>query len=367
MPGRGRPGDAQLPDACLGPGRRRSLRRRSDLAGVWTAVRDEIELPRPSALERILVRLGLPPGDAMLVASAPALRGSWICAVALAVAFALGGGLAARTGNVTLFLTVAPIVPVLAVATAFGPEGGPALEQESAAPYPLVRLVLLRTGAVLLAALPVVLVGQLFFPELAAWVWLLPALGFTAAVLGLSTWFGPWRPATAITASGSSARLPPAGSTPSGRSSPPATSSSTSSCSSSGRSFSCCGPGVSAPSEGSRHDFDRPTTVSLRGVTKRYRSLAALDVVDLDLGSGITGLLGPNGAGKTTMLRVMATVLAPDEGRGSPARTGPRRPAGPHRGQAPARLPAAGARLPARLLDDGLRQLHGRPQGVGRP
>jgi len=57
------------------------------------------------------------------------------------------------------------------------------------------------------------------------------------------------------------------------------------------------------------------TTVSLRGVTKRYRSLAALDAVDLDLDSGITGLLGPNGAGKTTMLRVMATVLAADEGQ----------------------------------------------------
>lgn len=171
-----------------------------DLSAVWTAVRDEIELPRPSGLERMLVRLGLPPGDAMLVSSAPALRGSWICAVVLAVAFAVGGGLAARTGNVTLFLTVAPLAPVLAVATAFGPEGGAALEQESSAPYPLVRLVLLRTAAVLLAALPVVLVGQLVFHEVAAWVWLVPALGFTAAVLGLSTWFGPWRPATAITA-----------------------------------------------------------------------------------------------------------------------------------------------------------------------
>ena len=170
-----------------------------DLAAVWTAVRDEIELPRLSVLERLLARLGLPPGDAMLVAAAPALRGSWICAVALAVAFAVGGGLAARTGNVMMFLIVAPLVPVLAVATAFGPEAGPALEQESAAPYPLARLVLLRTAAVLLAALPVVLVGQLVFPESAAWVWLLPALGFTAAVLALSTWFGPWRPATAIT------------------------------------------------------------------------------------------------------------------------------------------------------------------------
>ena len=56
------------------------------------------------------------------------------------------------------------------------------------------------------------------------------------------------------------------------------------------------------------------TTVRLTGVTKRYRTVAALDHVDLTLGPGITGLLGPNGAGKTTMLRVMATVLRPDEG-----------------------------------------------------
>ncbi|KRB47089.1 hypothetical protein [Terrabacter sp. Root181] len=183
-----------------------------DLAAVWTAVRDEIEVPRVSVLERLLGRLGLPPGDAMLVAAAPALRGSWICAVALAVAFAVGGAVAARNGSVMIFLVVAPLVPVLAVATAFGPEGGPALEQESSAPYPLARLLLLRTAAVLLAALPVVLVGQFVFPESAAWVWLLPALGFTAAVLALSTWFGPWRPASAITvvwviATGAASRL----------------------------------------------------------------------------------------------------------------------------------------------------------------
>jgi len=183
-----------------------------DLAAVWTAVRDEIEVPRVSVLERLLVRLGLPPGDAMLVAAAPALRGSWICAVALAVAFAVGGTLAARNGSVLIFLVVAPLVPVLAVATAFGPEAGPALEQESSAPYPLARLLLLRTAAVLLTALPVVLVGQLVFPESAAWVWLLPALGFTAMVLALSTWFGPWRPAGVITltwviATGTAARL----------------------------------------------------------------------------------------------------------------------------------------------------------------
>ncbi|HKX66013.1 MAG TPA: ATP-binding cassette domain-containing protein [Intrasporangium sp.] len=55
-------------------------------------------------------------------------------------------------------------------------------------------------------------------------------------------------------------------------------------------------------------------TVSLTGVTKRYRATRALDEVTLALTPGITGLLGPNGAGKTTMLRVIATVLRPDDG-----------------------------------------------------
>jgi hypothetical protein len=169
-----------------------------DLALVWRGVRDTLEVPRVSFLERLLSRLGLPPADAMLVAAAPALRGSWICAVALAVAFAVGGAVSARTGSSGVFLVLAPLVPVVGVAVAFGPEAGPALEQESSAPYPLVRLVILRTGAVLLAAHPVVVVGQLLFPQHVAWLWLLPALGFTATVLGLSSWFGPWRPAVAV-------------------------------------------------------------------------------------------------------------------------------------------------------------------------
>lgn len=169
-----------------------------DLDAVWSAVRDEVELPRPSWLERALLRAGLPPGDAVLAGAAPALRGSWLCALTLAVLFALGGATSARSGGLLLFLTLAPLAPVLGVAVAFGPEGGSGLEQESAAPYPLVRLVLLRSAAVLLAALPVVILGQQLFPERLDWRWLLPAAGFTALVLALSPWFGPWRPAVAI-------------------------------------------------------------------------------------------------------------------------------------------------------------------------
>jgi ABC-2 type transport system ATP-binding protein len=57
------------------------------------------------------------------------------------------------------------------------------------------------------------------------------------------------------------------------------------------------------------------TTVRLTGVGKKYGRTHALRGVDLVLGTGVTGLLGPNGAGKTTLLRILATVLAPSEGR----------------------------------------------------
>jgi ABC-2 type transport system ATP-binding protein len=56
-------------------------------------------------------------------------------------------------------------------------------------------------------------------------------------------------------------------------------------------------------------------TVSVRALSKQYGATRALDHVDLDLGTGVTGLLGPNGAGKTTLLRCLATTLAPDGGR----------------------------------------------------
>jgi daunorubicin resistance ABC transporter ATP-binding subunit len=55
--------------------------------------------------------------------------------------------------------------------------------------------------------------------------------------------------------------------------------------------------------------------VSVRGVRKRFGSTVALSGVDLEVARGeVLGLLGPNGAGKTTLVRVLATLLPPDEG-----------------------------------------------------
>ncbi len=57
------------------------------------------------------------------------------------------------------------------------------------------------------------------------------------------------------------------------------------------------------------------STVEVHGVHHHFGATRALDGVDLAISPGITGFLGPNGAGKTTLLRLIATTLAPSQGR----------------------------------------------------
>jgi ABC-2 type transport system ATP-binding protein len=54
--------------------------------------------------------------------------------------------------------------------------------------------------------------------------------------------------------------------------------------------------------------------VRARGVVKRWGSTLALDGVDADIGSGVTGLLGANGAGKTTLLGLVLGLHPVDDG-----------------------------------------------------
>lgn len=55
--------------------------------------------------------------------------------------------------------------------------------------------------------------------------------------------------------------------------------------------------------------------IRTEGVVKRYGEVTALDGLDLAVPKGtVLGLLGPNGAGKTTAVRILTTLLVPDEG-----------------------------------------------------
>ncbi|MBK9063950.1 MAG: ABC transporter ATP-binding protein [Acidobacteria bacterium] len=57
------------------------------------------------------------------------------------------------------------------------------------------------------------------------------------------------------------------------------------------------------------------TLLSVRGLTKRFGGLTALDDVSFDVAPGeIYGVIGPNGAGKTTLFSCLVGALAPTAG-----------------------------------------------------
>src|SRR6266508_842237 len=74
--------------------------------------------------------------------------------------------------------------------------------------------------------------------------------------------------------------------------------------------------GTSANTEGGQ-GMGEPAVVTER-LHKRFGNVVALDGVDLQAEQGtVLGLLGPNGAGKTTTVRILTTLLPPEEGRAS--------------------------------------------------
>jgi ABC-2 type transport system ATP-binding protein len=56
------------------------------------------------------------------------------------------------------------------------------------------------------------------------------------------------------------------------------------------------------------------TAIELRGVSRWYGNVVAVNDITMTIGPGVTGLLGPNGAGKTTIMHMIAGFLAPSRG-----------------------------------------------------
>jgi oleandomycin transport system ATP-binding protein len=58
------------------------------------------------------------------------------------------------------------------------------------------------------------------------------------------------------------------------------------------------------------------SAIEVEGLVKTFGKVRALDGIDMVAGQGtVFSLLGPNGAGKTTAIRILSTLLVPDEGR----------------------------------------------------
>ena len=128
-----------------------------------------------------------------MVDTAPVLRIGWIVGVGVVLGFAVVASLLVDDGSLAPFLALAPLVPVAGVAIAYGPSADPSYEAVLASPYPMFRLVLLRTAAVLATSLPLLVLGGLLlpFPPTTAVEWLLPAAGCTVVVLAASSWIDP--------------------------------------------------------------------------------------------------------------------------------------------------------------------------------
>src|SRR5438105_9610481 len=55
--------------------------------------------------------------------------------------------------------------------------------------------------------------------------------------------------------------------------------------------------------------------LAMRGISKRFPGVVALDNVNLEVSGGeVVGLVGENGAGKSTLMKILGGVLQPDAG-----------------------------------------------------
>ncbi len=156
----------------------------------FSAITAELDAPKRGLVERVMVRLGLDEHVARLMAATPVLRRSWYLASVLVLFFGLAAAGSDGSGSVAFFLAVAPVVPVLGVALAYGPGVDPAHDMTVATPVSGFRLLLLRSVAVLATSVVFGGVAAVIVAVdygIRALAWMLPALMLTTATLALAT------------------------------------------------------------------------------------------------------------------------------------------------------------------------------------
>ncbi|MET7403277.1 hypothetical protein ABZS66_58350 [Dactylosporangium sp. NPDC005572] len=163
----------------------------------WARVDAALDAPVPGLVERLLLRLGVPDHTARLLAATPALRLSWLVAIALTLAMTAA---VARLADPLVFLAAAPLLPLLGVAVSFGPGIDPTYEIALVAPIRSFRLLLLRCAAVVSANAVLCALASLGLPDegIGAAGWFLPSLALTVLTLLLAPRFGTVAAACAV-------------------------------------------------------------------------------------------------------------------------------------------------------------------------
>jgi len=164
----------------------------------WRAITIELDAPRPGRIERFLRFVGFPPHITRVVVATPALRRAWFVATALAIIVGLAATDATKPReNLFLLLLLAPLLPVMGVALAYGAESDPAHEIALATPLRGLRLVLTRATVVLAFSSGWLGLAALLAPGSSpmAFAWLLPSVGLTSATVALMTVAPPRRAA----------------------------------------------------------------------------------------------------------------------------------------------------------------------------
>ncbi len=166
----------------------------------WRAISAELDAPRLSRPERALRRLQVPGHVTRVVLATPALRRAWYLSIVIAVIVGVGAAQPGDRASLFTLLVLAPVLPVLGVALAYGPSADPLYEAQLATPMRGVRLVAIRAVTVLAVAVVAVGVPALVSPAArsSAFAWLLPALALTSASLALMTWMSPRRSASVV-------------------------------------------------------------------------------------------------------------------------------------------------------------------------
>jgi hypothetical protein len=177
---------------------------------AWAGVRDAVDSPPLSLAGRVARRLGVSEPTALLLAATASLRTAWVVSAIVALAFAAAAALWSGGNALAPFLLVAPLAPVIGVASAYGPHEDPLESLVVTAPYGRTRLILLRTIGVLVSVLPVAIpLGFLLpGPDWIAVAWLGPALTLVPVMMALASFVGP-RAAAAIIAIGWSGMVLP--------------------------------------------------------------------------------------------------------------------------------------------------------------